>query len=277
MGAITAAAVKALREKTGLPMMDCKKALTEADGNEEKAIELLRKAGKQTMEKRAGRTTSSGRIQIYAGLDKGVGAIIDLRCESDPVASNAEFIQLANDLVTQLAEGPGAGTPDELLDQPSPSNPSQPLRQQFDDLNNKIREVFKLQRIARIDGTCGGYVHHNAASGVLLQVENGDETLAKDISMHIAAMRPSALTIENLDPKVVAKEREILVEAARTEGKPENIIDKMVDGRMKNFYAERCLTEQPFVKDDSKTVGQVAKEAGMKLVSYIHWQLGTEE
>lgn len=279
MGEITAAAVKALREKTGLPMMDCKKALTEAGGSEEQAIELLRKAGKQTMEKRAGRATTSGRIQIYTNLEKGIGAMIDLRCESDPVASNEEFIKLANDLVTQLAEGPGAGTPDELLDQPSPSDPSQPLRQQFDDLNNKIREVFKLQRIVRVDGPCGGYAHHNAASAVLLQVENGDETLAKDISMHIAAMRPCALGIEDLDQEKVAKEREILAEAARAEGKPEQIVEKMVDGRMKNYYAEQCLTEQPFVKDDSKTVGQVAEEAGMKLVSFVHWELsgGDEE
>lgn len=274
MGAITAAAVKSLREKTDLPMMECKKALTEAEGDEAKAIDILRKKGKQTMEKRAGRTTSSGRVQIYAGLDKNVGAIIEIQCESDPVATNEEFIQLANDLVTQLAEGPGAGTPDELLEQPSPSKPDQTLRQQFDDLNNKIREVFNLKRVARIDGVCGGYAHHNAASAVLLQVENGDETLAKDISMHIAAMRPVALSIDELDQDEVAKEREILTEAARAEGKPEKIIEKMVEGRMKNYYAERCLSEQPFVKDDSKTVGQIAKEAGMKLVSYIHWELG---
>ena len=274
MSAITAAAVKALREKTDLPMMECKKALTEANGDEALAIEILRKKGKQTMEKRAGRTTSSGRVQIYAGLDKNASAIIEIQCESDPVATNEEFIKLADDLAKQLAEGPGASTPDELLDQPSPSDPSQTLRQQFDDLNNKIREVFNLKRIARIDGTCGGYAHHNAASAVLLQVENGDETLAKDISMHIAAMRPAALSVEDLDETEVAKEREILTEAARAEGKPENIIEKMVDGRMKNYYAERCLSEQPFVKDDSKTVGQVAAEAGMKLVSFIHWELG---
>ena len=274
MSAITAAAVKALREKTDLPMMECKKALTEANGDETLAIEILRKKGKQTMEKRAGRTTSSGRVQIYAGLDKNASAIIEIQCESDPVATNEEFIKLADDLAKQLAEGPGASTPDELLDQPSPSDPNQTLRQQFDDLNNKIREVFNLKRIARIDGTCGGYAHHNAASAVLLQVENGDETLAKDISMHIAAMRPAALSVEDLDETEVAKEREILTEAARAEGKPENIIEKMVDGRMKNYYAERCLSEQPFVKDDSKTVGQVAAEAGMKLVSFIHWELG---
>ncbi|NLE38697.1 MAG: translation elongation factor Ts [Pirellulaceae bacterium] len=276
MAEITAGAVKALREKTGLPMMDCKKALQEAGGDLDKAVEILRKAGKQTMEKRAGRATSCGRIAIYTDLAKGVGTIIDLRCESAPVASNEQFVQLADDLAKQLATGPGAATPDELLDQPSPSNPSEKLRQQFDDLNNRIREVFKLERIARIDGPCGGYAHHNGASAVILHIEGGTPDLAKDICMHVAAMRPKSLRIEDLDPAVVAKEREILSEASRKEGKPENIIEKMVDGRMRNFYAENCLAEQPFVKDDKQTVGKVAEAAGMKMIQFVHWELGKE-
>lgn len=278
MAPITAASVKALREKTGLPMMGCKKALQEADGDLDKAIELLRKAGKQTMEKRAGRATSCGRIAIYTDMDKdkGVGTIIDLQCESAPVATNEEFIQLAGDLAKQLATGPGAATPDELLDQTSPSNSSQTLRQQFDDLNNRIREVFKLERITRIDGPCGGYAHHNGASAVILHTEGGTPELAKDICMHVAAMRPSVLGIDDLDSALVAKEREILTEAARQEGKPEGIIEKMVEGRMRNYYAEQCLTEQPFVKDDKQTVGKVAQGVGMKLVEYIRWELVKE-
>jgi len=276
MAEITAGAVKALREKTGLPMMDCKKALQEAAGDLDKAVEILRKAGKQTMEKRAGRATSCGRIAIYTDIAKGVGAIVDLRCESAPVATNEQFVQLADDLAKQLATGPGAATPDELLDQPSPSNPSEKLRQQFEDLNNRIREVFKLERIARIDGPCGGYAHHNGASAVILHMEGGTPELAKDICMHVAAMRPKALRIEDLDPADVAKEREILSEASRKEGKPENIIEKMVDGRMRNFYAEICLAEQPFVKDDKQTVGKVAEAAGMKMIRFIHWELGKE-
>ena len=276
MAEITAAAVKALREQTGLPMMDCKKALQESDGDLEKAVELLRKAGKKTMEKRAGRETTSGRIAIYLDPDQKVGSIIDLRCESAPVATNTEFMQLADDLAKQLATGPGAATPDELLDQPSPSNPSQTLRQQFDDLNNRIREVFKLERIERIDGLCGGYAHHNGATAVLLHIEGGSLDLAKDICMHAAAMRPTVLCVDDLDAAVVAKEREILAEAARQEGKPENIIEKMVEGRLQNFYAEQCLTEQPFVKDDSQTVGKVADGADMKLIRFVHWELGKE-
>jgi elongation factor Ts len=276
MPEISAADVKALRERTGLPMMDCKKALYESQGNIDKAVELLRKAGAKLMEKRAGRATISGRIAIYLAPDASAGAMIDLRCESAPVAANEDFVQLTNDLAQQLATGPGAGTPEALLAQPSPSKKAPTLKQQFDDLNNRIREVFKVERIVRLGGHVGGYAHHNGAAGVLLEFEGGNAELAKDICMHVAAMRPAALVKEDLDPAVVAKEREILSAAARKEGKPENIIDKMVEGRLRNFYAECCLTEQPFVKDDKKTVGQVAKEAGMKLVRFVRWELPKE-
>jgi len=278
MAGITAADVKALRDKTGLPMMDCKRALQEADGDQDKAIELLRKAGAKTMEKRAGRETSAGRVAVCAGFDLPAGAIIELRCESAPVANHEEFVQLADDLARQLVTGPGAGTPEELLSQPSPSKPDQTLQQQLDDLTNRIREVFRLTQIARIDGTCAGYVHHNGAVGVLLQVEGGDAELARDICMHVAAMRPAVLGKEDLDQADVDKEREILAAAAREEGKPEKIIDKMVEGRLKNYYAESCLNEQVFVKDESKkkTVAKVAQEAGMKLVKFIHWELDKE-
>jgi elongation factor Ts len=276
MAEITAAAVRTLRERTGLPMMDCKKALQDAGGDTDKAVELLRKAGAKMMEKRAGRATSSGRIAVYLAPDGNKGAMIDLRCESAPVAGNEHFVQLANDMAAQLAEGPGAASPEALLTQPSPSKAAPTLKQQFDDLNNRIREVFKLERIVRIDGRCGGYAHHNGAAGVLLEFEGGNAELAKDICMHVAAMRPAVLYKEELDPALVAKEREILAAAARAEGKPEKIIEKMVEGRLRNFYAECCLAEQPFVKDDKKTVGEVAKEGGMKLVRFVRWELPKE-
>ena len=276
MAEISAAAVKSLRDRTNLPMMDCKKALLESGGDVDGAVELLRKAGAKLMEKRSGRATSSGRIASYLAPDGAVGTMIDLRCESAPVATNDEFVQLANDLAQQLATGPGAASPDALLAQPSPSKAAPTLKQQFDDLNNKIREVFKLERIVRIDGHCSGYVHHNGATGVLLRCDGGNAELARDICMHITAMRPAVVFKEELDPAVVAKEREILSEASRKEGKPEAIIAKMVEGRLRNFYAECCLAEQPFVKDDKKTVGQVAKEAGMKLVSFVRWELPKE-
>ena len=276
MAEITAAAVKSLREQTGLPMMDCKKALQDAGGDADKAVELLRKAGAKMMEKRAGKATTSGRIAVYVAPDGHIGAMVDLRCESAPVAANDQFVQLANDLAQQLATGPGAASPEALLAQPSPSKAAPTLKQQFDGLNNRIREVFKVEQIVRIDGCCGGYGHHNGAAGVLLQFEGGNAELAKNICMHVAAMRPAVLYKEELDPAVVAKEREILAEAARHEGKPEKIIEKMVEGRLRKFYAECCLAEQPFVKDDKKSVGQVAKEAGMKLVRFVRWELPKE-
>ncbi len=225
MAEITAAAVKELREKTGLPMMDCKQALTEAAGDVQKAIELLRIRGKKVQEKQAGRSTSTGRIAVYAELDPGAGALIDLRCESAPVANNEHFIALANDLARQLAKGPGAATSEELLDQPSPSHPDMTLRQQFDDLNNRIREKFVLDRILRVEGPTAGYAHHNGAVAVLLQVENASAAaaeLARDISMHAAAMKPHVLRKEDVDPALVAKERDVLDQAMTQEA--ENII-----------------------------------------------------
>ena len=275
MAAITAAAVKALREKTGLPLMDCKKALTESDGNEDAAIQWLRERGAKVMGSRTDRETAFGRFGLYSGLDKAVGAIVELKCESDPVAKNEEFIQLATDLAQQLATGPGASSADELLAQPSPSKAGQTLGEQRDDLMNRIREVFKVGRLQRIEGATGGYSHNSGTiAGVLAGVKGGNDTAAKDVCMHTAAMRPAALNVADLDKAEVEKERGILREAALQEGKPENIVDKMVEGRLRSYYAERVLLEQPFVKEPKQTVGQYAKENKMEVTQFIHWVLG---
>jgi elongation factor Ts len=226
------------------------------------------------MESRAGRETAFGRIGVYASLSEKVGAMVEVQCESAPVAGNVEFIALANDLARKLASSPQATTPEKLLAEPSPSQPGRKLQDVMDDLSNRIREVFRVSRQLRFDGSCGGYVHHTGDKGVLLEVSGGDENIAKEICMHITAIRPKVVTIADLDPADVAKEREILSEAARREGKPENIISKMVEGRLKNYYAETVLTEQPFVKDDKKTVGQVAKEAGLTLKRFAYWVVG---
>jgi elongation factor Ts len=224
---------------------------------------------------RGDRETAFGRFGLYAGIDKATGAMVELKCESDPVAKNDEFIQLANDLAQQLAIGPGASTVDELLAQPSPSKPGQTLGEQRDDLMNKIREVFNVGRLQRLEGPTGGYSHNaGTIAGVLTAVQGGNDTAAKDVSMHIAAMRPAALNVADLDPAEVEKERGILREAALQEGKPENIVDKMVEGRLRSYYAERVLLEQPFVKEPKQTVGQYAKENGMEIIEFIHWVLG---
>ena len=217
MPEVTASAVKELREKTGLPMMDCKKALNASQGDFEKAIELLRLEGRKVQEKQSSRTTSTGRIAVYSDPETGRGAIIDIRCETAPVASNEHFMALANDLAKQLATGPGAATPDELLDQPSPGQKGT-LREQFDDLNNRIREKFVLARIMRLDGPTAGYVHHNGAVGTLLQFEgpaNGE--LARDVSMHVTAQNPGYLRRDEVEPTLVDNERRIQEEAAAAE------------------------------------------------------------
>ncbi len=274
MADISAAAVKALRERTGLPLMDCKGALTEAGGDEETAIRILREKGIKLGEKRADRETAFGRFGIYSGSDKTAGAMVELKCESAPVAGHEEFIQLANDLAAALAIG-DATTVEALLKLPSPSKPSMTVGEQRDELFNRIREKFEIGRIARLPGASGGYSHNaTTVAGVLLQIKGSNDAAARDIAMHVAAMRPAALSANELDPKVVDAERQILRETALKEGKPENIVDKMVEGRLRQFFAERVLLEQPFVKDDKVSVGQYAKANGLEISKFVHFVLG---
>ena len=274
MAEITAAQVMKLRDETGLPMMDCKKALQESSGDFEQAKQTLREKGIKLMAIRSDRPTEEGRIAVYTSLNPGVGAMVELQVESAPVAKHEEIIGLANDLAKQLATGPGAKTPEELWKQPAPSRKGVTLQDWKDEIEGKMREVLRLARVERWDASTGGYVHHDAKSGVLLEVQGGNDELARSVAMHIAAMKPKATTTAELDKALVEKERSILTEQARKEGKPDNIIEKMIEGRMRNFYAENVLSEQPFVKDDKQSVGKVAEAGGMKLVKFVRWQLG---
>lgn len=275
---ISAAAVKAFRERTGLPLMDCKQALQEAGGDEELAFEVLRKKGKQLSDKRSDRETAFGRFGMYLGTDKKVGAMVELLCESAPVTNNDEFIRLAQDLATQLATGPGAQTAEELLSQDSPSIPGTSLGQQKEDLFNRIREVFKVGRMVRVEGPCGGYQHNaGTTAGVLVRIDGGTNEAAKDVSMHIAAMKPQVVNAADLDESQISKEREILTAAAKAEGKPDNIVAKMVEGRIRQYCAERALLDQPFVKDDKLSVGQYAKQCGMAVHQFWHWIVGDKD
>lgn len=278
MAEITAAAVMALREKTGLPMMECKKALAECGGNTDQAVEWLRKQGVKTQALRADREMSTGRLAVYTDPAKGVGTMIELKCESAPVAGSPDFKDLVNDIAKTLALGPGAKTPADLLAQKSLAHPEKTLGELKDDLFNRMREVFELSRICRIDAPCGGYAHHDGSKAALVEIAGKTTpdaaTAAKEIAMHVVALAPQALTKDDLDPAAVAKEREILTEAARSEGKPENIIAKMIEGRLRNFFSQNVLLEQPFVKDDKQTVGQFAKAAGFEVKSMHNWKLG---
>ena len=279
MAEITAAAVMALREKTGLPMMECKKALQECGGDTAQAVEWLRKQGVKTQALRADRETSCGRLAVYTDPAKGVAAMIELRCESPPVAGSPDFKDLANDMARTLALGPGAATPADLLSQKSQAHPGRTLAELKDDLFNRMREVFELARIKRVDAPCGGYAHHDGSKAALVEIGGNTSAanaaeVAKDIAMHVVALAPQAIRQADLDPGVVAKEREILTEAARKEGKPENIIAKMIEGRLRNFFSQCVLLEQPFVKDDKQTVGQLAKSAGIEVKAVDNWKLG---
>ncbi len=273
---ISASAVKELRERTGLPMMECKKALAATGGDQEAAVKQLREQGLKTQETRLGRDTSAGRIAVFADVPGKVGAMIELMCESAPVSNSPEFKQFAADIAKQLATGPGAASGDELLKQPSPSKPGQKLGEIKDDMFNRIREVFKVGRIVRFNAPSGGYAHHDGSIGALVEVSGGDNDTAKEIAMHVAAQKPKVVSKEQLDPADIDREREILSVAARTEGKPENIIAKMVEGRLRNFFSEKVLLEQPFVKDDKQTVGQIAKKAGLTIKRFVRWELGKE-
>ena len=274
MAEITAAMVKEFRNKTGLPMMECKKALVEADGDQEKAIEIIRKAGKKTMEKRADRDTEAGRIAIYQSAN-GVTAMVEVLCESAPVTKNDEFIAMVEGMAKQLAEGPGAADPAALMAQNFPGKDAT-IQTVFDDMVNKIREVFRFTRLLRVEGNVGTYVHHDNAIGVVLEVEGDNKELADNICMHIASMNPKALCKEELSPELIAKEREIAMEQTKASnaGKPQNILEKIVEGRVNATLAEICLADQPFVLDSAKKVSQAAKDGGLTLKKMNHWRLG---
>lgn len=278
MAEISAKTVMALREKTGLPMMECKKALREAGGDEAQAVEILKSQYGKVMEKRAANPTEEGRIFVEVADDNIAGAMVEMQCESAPVAANEEFNALGRALAHQLLTGPGAQTPEELLAQPHPEKDGVTLQQEFEDIVNKIREKIVVSRIIRVQGPVGAYTHHDGKTAVLFQAEGDspDAGTLRDVAMHIAAMKPAVTHIEQLDPQVVQAERDCLTEEARATGKPDNIIEKIVDGRMKVFYREDAgvLVEQPFARDDSKNVSQVLAEKGLKARGFTLWVLG---
>ena len=278
MAEITAAAVKALRDRTDLPMMECKKALVEAGGDMEKAVEILKSQFKKILDKRSENATAEGQIVVRIKDDGSEGVMIEMQCESAPVAANDGFQAFANACAQQLLEGPGAAGPAELLQQPAPGADGKTLNDVYEDLVNRIREKIVLARILRVPGPVGGYVHHDGKTGVMFQAEGENATapVLRDVAMHVAGLKPTVVSSDQLDPAVVQKERDRLSAEAKATGKPDNIIEKIVDGRMNAFYVEQgVLTLQPFAKDDSKTVAQALAESGLKAVSFTRWVLGT--
>jgi elongation factor Ts len=276
---ITAADVMALRNRTNLPMMDCKAALGEAGGDMEKAIEILRKKFKDAHVKRGDRETAEGRVTVYIDPAKQVGAILELRCESAPVVKSDQFIQLANNIAKQVALQNPASV-EALLAQPFVDDPKRTISDLITEAYGLIREVMKPKRFARLTGLLGEYCHHDGSVGVLLQVEGAkaDAQLLRDVSMHITARNPVAALKEDVPAAVIAKETEIAREQIandpKNKSKPPNILEKIIEGKLKTWLAENVLVEQPFVKDDSKTVGQLLAGAGLKLKKFIRYKVG---
>lgn len=278
MAEITAAAVKALREKTDLPMMECKKALVEAGGDEDKAVEILQAQFEKVKLKRAENVTNEGRIFVAVKDDGSEAAAVEILCESAPVAGGEDLKRLGESLAAHLLSGPGASSSAELMAQAPSGGDGKTFQQVYETMVNKIREKIEVNRIARVKGPVGVYVHHDGKTAVLFEAEGAkaDSPVLRDVAMHIAAMKPQVATTEKVDPAAVKAERERLTAEAKATGKPDNIISKIVDGRMSVFYRDEAgvLTEQMFAKDDSKSVSQALAEAGLKAKNFTLWVIG---
>jgi elongation factor Ts len=275
---ISAATVKALRDRTNQPMMDCKAALIEAKGDIEKAVEILRKKSKDVQDKKVGRETAEGRIAAYIDAAKGVGALLEIRCESAPVAKGDDFANLANDVAKQIALKAPTSI-EELLKQPLVDDPKKTVNDRITDVVGLIREHMKPARMVRMSGLLGSYIHHDSSVGAMVQVEgaNTDPQLLKEVCMHITFKNPVAICREDISPSLVEKEKEIAKAQAAATGKPANIVEKIAEGKLKAWFAENVLLEQAFVKDESKnpkTVGELLKSAGLKLVKFVRLQVG---
>jgi elongation factor Ts len=275
MSTISAVDVKKLRDRTNAPMMDCKSALTEAGGDMEKAIDILRKRNSAIQAKKGERETAEGRIAIFIDPAKKVGAILELRCESAPVAKSEPFVALAHELAQQASLKESQSI-EEFLAQQLVADPKKTVNDRIADTVGLIRENIKPARRLRLTGLLGSYIHHDGSVGVLLQVEGdkADPQLLRDVCMHIAAKNPVAGRREEVSAEIIDKEKEIAKSQALATGKPAAIVDKIAEGKLKTWFAENVLVEQPFVKDDSRTVGALLTSAGLKLVRFVRYRVG---
>lgn len=280
---ISAQAVKELRDKTGAGMMDCKKALTEANGDIEKAIDVLREKGLASAAKKSGRVASEGVIATYVSEDMKKAAIIELNCETDFVSANTAFIDLANSIAKIVAES-DVQTMDEVKALPYEGATVQDA---VTGLIAKLGENMNLRRFEKInapDGVVSSYIHMGGKIGVLVQVKSEQATEAvatvgRDVAMHVAALNPQFLDNTSVDADTITREREIYRVQALNEGKPEKIVDKMVDGRINKFFKEVCLVNQMFVKNPDLSIQAFVNEESKKhgkieLVKFVRFEKG---
>lgn len=272
MTTVTAETVKTLRERTGAGMMECKKALIEAGGDLDAAAEIMRKAGLAKADKKAGRIAAEGAVVIASSADRRSATLVEVNCETDFVARQQEFQAFAQAVataalargVTELAAVAELG----LADGASVEDTRRKLIA-------RIGENISVRRVGRIDAPTrlGSYVH-GIRIGALVGLQGGDETLARDLAMHVAAANPQFVAPEDVPPGTLAKEREILAAQASAEGKPAAIVDKMVEGRLRKYLAEICLTGQPFVKDPDKSVAALLAAANARVSGFMRYEVG---
>ncbi|MEM9438124.1 MAG: translation elongation factor Ts [Pseudomonadota bacterium] len=270
--AITAALVKELREKSGAGMMDAKKALTETDGDMEAAMDWLRTKGLAKAAKKSGRTAAEGLVAV--AVDGGTGVAVEVNSETDFVAKNADFQGMVSKIATA---GLGAADVEALA---AAEVDGKPVSEMITDAVATIGENMGLRRMAKIEGNQVVTYVHNAATagmgkiGVLVGLSGDNEAFGKQVAMHIAAVNPASLSEDDLDPEVVEKEKQIQMDIARESGKPEQVIEKMIIGRMKKYMAEVTLLNQSFVVNPDLTVGKAAAEAGVEITGFVRLEVG---
>ena len=293
---ITAAMVKDLREKTAAGMMDCKKALTECEGDMEKAVDWLRQKGLSKAAKKAGRATSEGLVGFELAADGKSGVAVEVKCETDFVARGDKFQDFVKDMVSQVAKGEYADS-EALLAAPFVADASVTVKEALDGViattgeNMGLGKFAKLELAAGKSGMIGGYLHSNGKLAVLVEMQTGSDAadasegfheVVKNVAMQIAAASPLAVSSEGLDPKVVEHEREVYRQKAREEGKPEQIVEKIAEGAVKKFCKDVCLLDQLYIRDDKMTIGDlikgVAKTIGepISVARFVRIQLGAE-
>jgi elongation factor Ts len=272
MAEITAAMVKELREKTDAPMMECKKALTEAQGDLAKAEEILRVKLGNKANKAAARVTAEGVVGVHLSADGKVGAMVELNCETDFVAKNDDFLSFARELAGLVA----SQAPADVDALSALTHDGQSIEERRKALIGKIGENMTIRRFVRVaaGGKVSSYVHGGSKIGVIVDVEGGDDTLAKDLAMQIAASKPKALDSTGVPADFIEKERSIAAQKAAESGKPAEIVAKMVEGSVQKALKEVTLLGQPFVKDDKQTIEQLLKARGAKVHSFTLYVVG---
>lgn len=272
MAEITASMVKELRDRTDAPMMDCKKALNEADGDLGRAEEILRVRFGSKASKAAGRIAAEGVVGLHISADGKLGAMIEVNCETDFVAKNDDFLAFTRNLAELVANN----NPADVAALSAMTIDGKTVEEIRTQLVGKIGENMSLRRFVRIEakGKLASYVHGGSKIGVLVDVVGGDDAFAKDLAMHIAASKPKSLDASGVPAELIETERRVAAEKAAESGKPANIVEKMVEGAVQKFLKEVTLLGQPFVKDDKQTIEQVLKSKGASVASFTLYVVG---